>query len=307
MIKLKYYNQLNEYYKDKFGQRVLKICVDGGFTCPNRDGSKGVGGCIFCSAMGSGEHIKHKDVTQQVLNHLDSYRGERAEKFIVYFQNFSNTYADIDTLKRVYDSALVSEKIVGISIATRPDCITPDIVDLLKSYQDKYFVMVELGLQTADERIASTLNLGYTIEDYKNAVILLKGAGIEVVTHIILGLPNETKESITKTAELINSLGVDGVKIHNLYVVKGTIMEQMYIDGKVKDMTLDEYLEKLEYLLTLLKPNIIIHRISGDAPKDKLVSPEWNTHKKYVLNGIIKRMKQNGTYQGKLYNGNIIE
>ena len=298
---MKYYNLLNEYYKAKFGERVLKICVDGGFTCPNRDGSKGVGGCIFCSALGSGEHIRYKDISTQVHNHLASYRGDRAEKFIVYFQNFSNTYADVTTLKNIYDSALVSDKIVGLSIATRPDCITKEIVELLRSYTDKYFVMVELGLQTADEKIIPMLNLGYTLDDYTKAVSMLHDAGIEVVTHVILGLPNETKDSIAKTAKVLNESEIDGVKIHNLYVVKDTKLAQMYMAGLIKDMTLDEYLEKLEYLLTLLNENIIIHRISGDAPKDKLVSPEWNTHKKYVLNGILKRMKQNGTYQGKNY------
>ena len=217
---MKYYNALNEYYKSKFGERVLKICVDGGFTCPNRDGKKGTGGCLFCSERGAGEHIKFKDVATQVEKHLNSYRGARAGKFIVYFQSFSNTYSDIESLRKVYDSALISDKIIGIAIATRPDCINEKVVELLKSYQDKYFVMVELGLQTADENIMSDMNLCYTVKDFEYAVKLLKDAKIEVVTHMMVGLPNESKESIDKTINIINRLKIDGVKIHNLYTPK---------------------------------------------------------------------------------------
>lgn len=295
------YNKLADYYKDKFGERVLKICVDGGFTCPNRDGTKSVGGCIFCSERGSGEHIKHTDIREQVLKHLGSYRGERAKKFIVYFQNFSNTYAPIEKLKEVYDSALVSDKIIGLSIATRPDCIDEKIVALLKSYTDRYYVMVELGLQTADEDLMLQLNLNYTLAEWKRAVKLLNDAGIDVVTHIILGLPNETKTSIDKTINIINNSSVRGVKIHNLYIIKDTVCEKMYLRREIQEIKCEEYLHKLQYVITHLRPDIVIHRISGDPPRELLVAPHWTTHKKYILNGIDRSLKENNLYQGIYY------
>ncbi len=295
------YNKLNKFYKEKFGERVLKICVDGGFTCPNRDGSKGYGGCAFCSERGSGEHIKFLDVAEQVRKHLDSYRGKRANKFIVYFQNFSNTYDSCENLRKVYDSALISDKIIGISIATRPDLISEDIVKLLATYKDKYYVMVELGLQTADDRVSKGLNLKYTVEDYIDACKLLNKYCIDVVTHMMIGLPNEDTESLDKTILVINQSGVLGVKIHNLYIVEGSKFHDKYLHGKIETLDVEDYLNKLEYVITRLKPEIIIHRISGDAPKDKLVAPTWNTKKKLVLNGIEKLMKENNSYQGCNY------
>ena len=296
------YNKLADYYKNRFGERVLKICVDGGFTCPNRDGSKGVGGCIYCSARGSGEHIRYANVSEQVSKHLSSYRGDRANKFIVYFQNFTNTYAPVEDLKRIYDSALISDKIIGLSIATRPDCIDEKIVELLKSYTDRYYVMVELGLQSADVRVRDVLNLNYSIEEFEYAVDMLSKAGIDVVTHIILGLPGETEGSIDKTIALINNSKVCGVKIHNLYIVRDTYVEKMYNEGLLQMMECEEYLEKLEYVITHLRPDIVLHRISGDPPRDLLVAPMWTTHKKYILNGIDKLMKEDDTYQGMYYN-----
>ncbi len=294
------YNRLNEYYKAKFGERTLKICVDGGFSCPNRDGTKGVGGCAFCSEDGSGEHIKCKDIATQVRQHLNSYRGQRANKYIVYFQNFSNTYADVTTLKQKYDSALISDKIVGLDIATRPDLITQEIVDLLATYKSKYYVMVELGLQTANANIAKDMNMQYTVQDYITACKLLHSAGIDIVTHIMLGLPGETTKDIDDTINIVNQY-TDGIKIHNLYIVKNTKCAELYKHNKITILTLDEYLIKLEYVLERLRPNVVIHRICGDAPKDLLIAPEWNTHKKFVLNGIDKLMKQHNSTQGDKY------
>ncbi|MBE5735525.1 MAG: TIGR01212 family radical SAM protein [Clostridiales bacterium] len=298
------YNKLADYYRARFGERVLKICVDGGFTCPNRDGSKGSGGCIFCSAKGSGEHIRYANVSEQVSRHLSSYRGDRANKFIVYFQNFTNTYAPVVDLKKIYDSALVSDKIIGLSIATRPDCVNDEVISLLKSYTDRYYVMVELGLQTANENIRKGLNLNYSVSDFVNATKLLREVGIDVVAHIILGLPGEKQSSIDSTIDLLNNSGVAGVKIHNLYVLKNTVCENMYNAGQLQLMDCDEYLEKLEYVLTHLRDDIVIHRISGDPPRDLLVAPLWTTHKKYILNGIDKLMKEHDTYQGMYNNYN---
>ena len=192
----KRYKKLNEYYKEKFGERTLKICVDGGFTCPNRDGKCGTGGCIFCSEKGSGELIKqsNESITKQVKDYLNSYRAKRANKFIVYFQNFSNTYDTLENLKKKYDSSLIDDRIVGLSIATRPDCINEEIVKLIKSYSDKYYVCVELGLQTASDEIGRIINRGYTTKQFIEAVKLLNKYEIDVITHIMCGLPGENRD-----------------------------------------------------------------------------------------------------------------
>ena len=301
------YIKLNEYYKEKFGEKTLKICVDGGFSCPNRDGTCGKGGCIFCSEKGSGELIKNSEeiITKQIKDYFKSYRAKRANKFIVYFQNFSNTYDTLENLKKKYDSALIDDRIVGISIATRPDCINEDIVKLIKSYSYKYYVCVELGLQTADDEIGKIINRGYTTSQFIEAVELLNKYNIDVVTHIMCGLPGEDRDEksvpkqIKETVNLINSLNIHGIKIHSTYVVKNTKLAKMYENGEYIPLTLDEYFEDLTYIITHLNPGIVIHRICADAPKDILVAPDWNAHKKWVLNGFEKIMKEKDLWQGK--------
>lgn len=305
----KRYNKLNEYYKDKFGERTLKICVDGGFTCPNRDGTCGIGGCIFCSEKGSGELIKqsNENITKQVKDYLNSYRAQRADKFIVYFQNFSNTYDTLENLKKKYDSSLIDNRIVGISIATRPDCLNEEIVKLIKSYSNKYYVCVELGLQTASDEIGKIINRGYKTEQFIEAVNLLNKYGINVIAHIMCGLPGEERDGkhvpiqIKETVNLINSLDIHGIKIHSTYIVKNTRLNEMYEKREYMPLELDEYFEDLTYVITHLNPNIVIHRICADAPKDILVAPEWNAHKKIVLNGFEKLIKERDLWQGSFY------
>lgn len=299
------YNRLNTYYKEKFGERVLKICIDAGFTCPNRDGKLSSNGCIFCSERGSGELIKFANcyITDQITNFLNSYRGRRANKFIAYFQNFTNTYDTLENLKMKYDLALnASNKIIGLSVATRPDCITEDIAKLLASYLDKYDVSVELGLQTTNEDIGNLINRCYSNKDFLNAVNILRKYNIEVIAHIMIGLPNETHNDIENIVDFINNCDIQGLKIHSTYVVKNTVLADMYYKNEYVPITLDYYLDNLAYIITHLKPNIVIHRISGDAPKDLLVAPEWNLHKKWILNGFNKLLKEKNLYQGKLYN-----
>ena len=242
---IKRYNQFNDFLKQKFGERTLKVCIDGGFTCPNRDGKYGFGGCSFCGERGSGENIKIKEISKQVKNHLDSYRGERANKFIAYFQNFSNTYAPVEILKERYDSALIDNRIVALAIATRPDCINEKIVNLLKEYQNKYYVYVELGFQTANENVARKFNRGYSNQDFVNAVNLLNKANIDVVTHIMVGLPYEEDGDILNTVKFINSLDIMGVKIHSTYIIKNTELEKLYNGGKYAPLELDYYVEKV--------------------------------------------------------------
>ena len=297
------YNHLNTYYKNKFGKRTLKICIDAGFTCPNRDGTLSSKGCIFCSQKGSGELIKFSNlnITKQVQNFLKSYRGKRANKFIVYFQNFTNTYNSIPNLKKKYDAALIDNRIIGLSVATRPDCINEEIANLLDSYSDKYNVSVELGLQTSNDRIGDLINRCYSSTQFTNAVNILRKHNIEVIAHIMIGLPTETFEDIKNTVNFINSHDIQGIKIHSTYVVKDTVLANMYYEYKYIPITLDYYLENLAYVITHLRPDIIIHRISGDAPKDLLVAPKWNMHKKWILNGFKKLLKEKDLWQGKFY------
>ena len=303
MENLQRYNHLNEYLKNKFGERTLKICIDGGFTCPNRDGSISKGGCIFCSERGSGEHLSaNLSIVNQVQNYFKSYKASRANKFIAYFQNYTNTYANIKTLKERYDAALIDERIVALAIATRPDCITEEIAQLLQSYSSKYYVFVELGLQTSDENIAININRGYTNAQFTNAVEILNKYSIDVVTHIMIGLPDENKESIEKTVAFLNKHSIQGIKIHSCYVIEGTKLANMYKLGTYTPITLEYYLDKLVYIITHISPKIIIHRISGDAPKDLLLAPEWNLHKKWIMNGFDKIMKDKNLYQGMYFN-----
>lgn len=301
MENIERYKHFNNYLKNKFGERTLKICIDGGFTCPNRDGSKGVGGCIFCSSRGSGDHMKNYDISKQVQDYFQSYRSKRANRFIAYFQNFTNTYDCIDNLRMKYDSALIDDRIVALAVATRPDCICEDIVKLLKSYSKKYYVWVELGLQTSNDYTGDLINRCYSSEQFSSAVKLLNEYGIDVVTHIMIGLPNETRNDLKNTVSFINQHNIQGLKIHSCYVIKGTKLADMYTNKEYVPITLDEYLEEASYVLTHISPNIIIHRISGDAPKDLLLAPEWNLHKKWIMNGLDKKLKQENLFQGIYY------
>lgn len=319
------YNYLNTYLKEKFGERTLKICIDGGFTCPNRDGTKGLGGCIFCSERGSGDHIKNynseaslktnprlnstnndidkqiSSIHNQIKNYFKSYKSERANKFIAYFQNFTNTYDSIENLKAKYDAALINSKIVALAIATRPDCIDEEKVKLLKSYTDKYYVWVDLGFQTANEKTGKLINRGYSNNDFSRAVQLLNKYNIDVVTHVMVGLPGEIRSDLEKTIQFINNHNIQGIKIHSTYIVENTGLADLYKKGIYTPITLENYLDSVVYILTHINPNIIIHRFSGDAPKEILIAPEWNTHKKWILNGLNKIMKEQNLFQGMYY------
>ena len=295
------YNHLNKYLKEKFGERTLKICIDGGFTCPNRDGKVSTGGCIFCSEKGSGEHLKPLSIQAQIKKHLNSYRGLRANKFIAYFQNFTNTYDSVENLKLRYDAALIDNRIVALAIATRPDCITEEICQLIASYKNKVDVWVELGLQTSNDSTGNLINRGYSSEKFTDAINLLRKYNIEIVTHIMVGLPNETFEDIKNTVKFINSHDIQGLKIHSCYVIENTVLGEMYKNKSYSPISLDYYIETACYILTHINPSVIIHKISGDAPKDLLLAPDWNLHKKWIMNGIDRYLRENNLYQGMYY------
>lgn len=297
------YNHLNEYLKNKFGERTLKICIDAGFTCPNRDGKCGYGGCIFCGEKGSGEHLTPISIKTQIENYFKSYRSKRANKFIVYFQNFTNTYSnDLLILKKIYDSSLIDSRIVGIQIATRPDCITDKIAKLINSYSDKYYVCVELGLQTSNDNTAKLINRGYPSSTYTKAVSILNKYNIDIVTHIMIGLPNEDKHDTENTINFINKHHIQGIKIHSTYIIKNTKLNKLYENKQYIPISYEYYMENLEYVITHISPELIIHRISGDPPKEQFVAPEWCLHKKKVLNGLDKLLNEKNLYQGIYYN-----
>ena len=275
------YNTLSGYLKKRYGTRISKICIDGGFGCPNRDGTVGVGGCIYCGERGAGEHIDHLPcISEQVR--LGIERG-RADGYIAYFQNFTNTYAPVEVLKERYDSALISDKIVALAIGTRPDCIDDEIAALIAGYKERVDVWVELGLQSASDTTARIINRGYNTEIYRRATKILNAHGIPFVTHMIIGLPGEGREEVDATVDEINLSGSWGVKIHSIYVMEGTELARMYRGGEYIPPTLDEYVSLAARSLSRLREDIVVHRITGDCPAGLLVAPDWNRDKNKII------------------------
>ena len=294
------YKNLSEYLRNKYGARLRKICIDGGFCCPNRDGTCGVGGCIFCGERGAGEHIDpSKSIGAQVRRALDGAMS--SDGFIAYFQNFTNTYAPVDVLRERYDAALIDSRIKVLAIGTRPDCIDKDVAALIAEYKKRLDVWVELGLQTASDKTAGIINRGYKRESFERAMELLSRYGIPVVVHLIVGLPGEGLEDIKGTAEYINKFPIWGLKIHSIYVTRGTKLCEMYEAGEYAPPTLEEYVRSAVYILTHTSPDIIIHRLTGDAPRDMLVAPEWNKDKHAIINRIVNTMEGDGLSQGCLW------
>lgn len=301
------YNRLSDYLKGKYGANVKKICIDGGFTCPNRDGSRGVGGCIFCGDEGSGEQIlfRESSITEQIQKGVER-SGDG--KYIAYFQNYTNTYAPTSVLKERYLQAINHKNIVGLSIATRPDCINDEVARLLSELNALKDITVELGLQTASDSTAKAINRCYNSSEFSRAVELLNFYGIEIVVHIILGLPNEGQAEVQNTINFLNSHKYSGIKIHSLYVTEGTSLAEKYLKGEYTALTYNEYVHMVTYVLTHINSQIIVHRITGDGNKRTLLAPEWSKNKIMVINGINKQLLINNQTQGCFYlmpHGNI--
>ena len=288
------YKTLNQHYRETFGCKVYKLSLDGGFTCPNRDGTLGTGGCIFCSQSGSGDFAEGKcnSIADQLAKAKARVSAKIKEgKFIAYFQSFTNTYAPVERLRQVYCEAIVPEDIVGLAVGTRPDCLGEDVVALLAQINQVKPVSVELGLQTVHPDTVRYIRRGYDNSVYFDAVRRLKAAGIEVVTHIIIGLPGETAQMAAQTTRQAVAAGTDGVKFHLLHVLRGTDLEKDYGDGKFDCLTMEEYGEALKLCLSQLPPETVVHRITGDGAKRDLIAPLWSADKKRVLNylnGILK-------------------
>ena len=288
------YKSANDYYKQKFGSKIYKLSIDGGFSCPNRDGTIGTGGCIFCSTLGSGDFAeKGNNITEQLENAKSRVENKiKSGKYIAYFQAFTSTYAPIDRLKKLYFEAIKPDYIVGLSIGTRPDCLDDEIVKLLKEINAIKPVCIELGLQTTNEKSAEYIRRGYENTVYFDAVKRLKNAGIEVVTHIILGLPNETDDDMIKTTCDVVAAGSNGVKFHLLHVLKNTDLEKEYLSGKFECLSLENYAEILKKCIAVLPPDVVVHRITGDGAKRDLVAPMWSADKKSTLNYLNKYLKE---------------
>jgi len=280
------YRTLNQHYQEKFGCKVYKLSVDAGFTCPNRDGTLGHGGCIFCAGDGSGFFAaKGADIAAQLDEAKERVAAKNKNgKYIAYFQSFTNTYAPASRLRELYEAAMVPDEIVGIAIGTRPDCLGEDVIDLFRELNERKPVSVELGLQTIHPDSISYIRRGYENSVYFDAVNRLKTAGLEVVTHIILGLPGETPEMAAQTTRAAVEAGTDGVKFHLLHVLRGTDLERDYLAGKVHCLSLEEYGQWLKLCMQELPPDITVHRITGDGAKRDLVAPLWSGDKKRVLN-----------------------
>lgn len=280
------YKTANDYYKQKYGSKVYKLSIDGGFTCPNRDRTVGTGGCIFCSSFGSGEFAaKGNNITEQLENaKLRVEKKNKGGKYIAYFQSFTNTYAPVEKLKKLYYEAIKPDYIVGLSIGTRPDCLGDEVISLLKEINKIKPVSVELGLQTTNEKSVEYIRRGYKTQVYFDAVKRLKSVGIDVVTHIIIGLPNETADDAVKTTLDAVSAGTNGVKFHLLHVLKNTDLERDYLSGKFECLTLENYAEILKKCISVLPRDIVVHRITGDGAKRDLIVPLWSADKKMVLN-----------------------
>ena len=286
------YRTLNQHYREKFGCKVYKLSIDAGFTCPNRDGTLGVGGCVFCSAYGGGEFAAQgNSVTEQLEKAKTRVAAKnKGGKYIPYFQSFSNTYGPVTHLEKLYREAMAPEDVVGLAIGTRPDCLPEDVINLLARLNREKPITVELGLQTVHDASVRYIRRGYVNQVYFDAVTQLKAAGIEVVTHIILGLPGETAEMAAETTRQAVAAGTDGVKFHLLHVLRGTDLARDYQNGRFRCLELEEYAQWLKTCLAQVPPHVTVHRITGDGAKRDLIAPLWSADKKRVLNYLNKQL-----------------
>lgn len=289
------YLSFNKYLKDKFGQKVYKISLDGGFTCPNRDGKIDTRGCIFCSRGGSGDFAQNRNlsITEQIESGKKIVEKKiKSGKYIAYFQAFTNTYAPVEILRAKYSEAINHPDIVALSIATRPDCLGDDVIELLDEMNKIKPVFVELGLQTIHSDSAKYIRRGYSLEVYNEAVKKLKNIGVNIVVHIILGLPNESEEDMLESVKYVCQSQIDGIKLQLLHIIAGTDLAKDYEKGLFKTLEFDEYVELIAKCVAIIPKNIVIHRLTGDGAKKDLIAPLWSADKKRVLNAINKALRE---------------
>lgn len=302
----KRYYTLNSFLRERFGQKVFKISLDAGFSCPNRDGTISHTGCIFCSERGSGDFAGNRNFSidkqfEDIKNMMN--KKWKQGKYIAYFQAYTNTYADIKTLKHKYDEALKQEGVVALAIATRPDCLSDDVLNLLDEYNKKTYLWIELGLQTINDKTAEIINRGYDLKTFEIAVEKLRRRNIDIVVHTIFGLPGENEEDMLKTIQYMSKADIQGIKIHLLHLMMNTPLVKLYEDNKLDFMTEEEYVNVVCKSLTILRENIVVHRLTGDAPRNLLIEPKWSLKKWEVLNAIDDKMKAENLYQGLHFHG----
>lgn len=297
-----YYYSFNEYVQSRFGEKLYKLSLETGCTCPTRDGTLGTDGCIFCSAGGSGEFAQkpldniHLQIERAKAQVSKKFKGTH---YIAYFQSYTNTYGDIARLRQIYFTAAENPCVKAVSIATRPDCLPPEVLQMLKELNEIKPVFVELGLQTVHESTAQFIRRGYPLPVYEQAVSDLHGIGVHVVTHLILGLPQETKEQMLESVRYVGKIGTNGVKLQLLHVLKGTDLEKIYRSGAFQTLEKEEYIDLLCDCIEVLPQNTVIHRLTGDAPKALLISPTWSSNKKDVLNSVHRAFLARDIRQGK--------
>lgn len=298
------YHSLDYELKKQFGRKIYKVSLDGGMTCPNRDGTLGTGGCIFCSHGGSGDFAEafggYEDVWQQIERGKERVvkKAGPGAGYIAYFQSYTNTYAPAEYLETLFDKAISHPDIAALSIGTRPDCLPDEVIEVLKRLNAKKPVWVELGLQTIHEKTAELIHRGYELSCFEQALKKLKNAGLTVIVHVILGLPGETREDMIKTVKYLGNAGIDGIKLQLLHVLKGTKLEQMYREEPFPVWSMEEYIDLVIDCIALLPPEMVIHRISGDGPKNLLVAPLWSGNKRLLLNTMAKRFRERQVIQG---------
>ncbi len=298
----KLYYDLKSYWRNLFGCTVHKLQIDAGFTCPNRDGHVASGGCIYCDGRGS--KLRQSGVLSSVADQIISgkkFYKQSASKFIAYFQTFTNTYASVEKLKALYDEALDQEDVIGLSIGTRPDCLGPDVIELLTGYAKKYHIWVELGLQSVHDKTLKSINRGHDYAKFLEAVNNLAGRGLNICVHIIIGLPGESDEDVQTTAKGVAGLPVDGIKIHSLLALDGTKMGEMYKNGAISMITREKYVSLASDVLEILPPSMVVQRLTADGYRDIFLAPAWAGNKLDVLNSINKELERRDSYQGRHY------
>jgi len=303
MNKKRYYT-FDQFLKERQGVKVRKVSVDAGFTCPNRDGKVGYGGCIYCYNPGftPSSTNRRKPIRSQVEEGKDRLRGRGFKgKFLVYFQAYSNTYAHVDILKRLYDEALEDDDVIGLAIGTRPDCVPNDVILLLQEYAREYHVWVEYGLQSANDKVLGYINRAHNYAQFEDAVKRTRDRGIYICVHIILGLPGEDEEQMYETVDRLSGLGIDGIKIHHLQVVRGTVLEERYHCGEVKVFSVEDYIRLVCNVVERLSPGVTIHRLIGDIRDQLLVAPRWILSKAQIITSIDKELEKRGSFQGICY------
>lgn len=298
----KTYYTLNQALKEEFGEKIIKLSIDGGFTCPNRDGTIAKRGCLFCSEKGSGDFTSCADsITEQMEQQISLLSNKwNNAKYIAYFQSFTNTYADVKELKKKYDEALAFPNVVGLAIATRPDCLSEEILDLLESYSKQTFLWIELGLQTIHEKSAVLLRRGYPLSTFDDAIKNLHERNIRTVVHMILNIPYETQQQMRETAIYLSKKTIWGLKIHMLYISSDSDLGRLYQQNPFPVFSREKYIDVVVDILCRISPNIVIHRLTGDGDKATLLAPYWIRDKRSILNGIDKKMRSEKLMQGLL-------